>query len=41
MVTKQRVDVARLEALLDEQITRYEDEVEQFQRSTTGYHDGG
>lgn len=40
MVTKQRVDIARLEAMLDEQITRYEDEVEQFQRSRTGYYDG-
>lgn len=41
MARKQRADIARLEALIDEQITRYEDEIEQFQRSKTGPYDGG
>ena len=41
MIKEDKVDLGRLEALLDEQITRYEDEIEQFQKTGTGFYDKG
>jgi tetratricopeptide (TPR) repeat protein len=39
MVKDERIDLGRLETLLDEQITLYEDEVDQFQKTGTGFYD--
>lgn len=41
MIKKRRVDIPSLEILLDEQIDKYEDQVEQFQRTGTGFREGG
>ena len=41
MIKEDKVDLGKLEALLDEQITRYEDEIEQFQKTGTGFYDKG
>lgn len=41
MVKKRRVDIPRLEVLIDEQVEKYEDEVEQFQKTRTGFLGGG
>ena len=40
MVKKDTVDLKILEALLDRQITWYNDEVEQFQKTRTGFYGG-
>ncbi len=36
MVKKRRVDLAKLEIVIDEQVDRYEDEIENFQKTGTG-----
>ena len=41
MIKEDKVDLGKLETLLDEQITRYEDEIDQFQRTGTGFYDKG
>jgi len=41
MIKKRRVDIPSLELLMDEQINKHEDEVEQFQRTGTGFREGG
>jgi uncharacterized protein HemY len=38
MVEKNTIDLKKLETLLDEQITWYNDEVEQFQKTRTGFY---
>jgi tetratricopeptide (TPR) repeat protein len=40
MVKEEKVDLRKLEVLLDEQITWYNDEVEQFQKTRTGFYGG-
>jgi hypothetical protein len=40
MVKTDKIDLEKLELLLDQQITWYEDEVEQFQKTRTGYYGG-
>ena len=39
MIKEDKVDIGKLETLLDEQITRYEEEIDQFQRTRTGPYD--
>jgi len=39
MIKKNKVDQSRLETLLDEQITWYEDEIEQYEKTGTGFYD--
>lgn len=39
MIKEDKVDLGKLETLLDEQITGYEDEIDQFQRTRTGPYD--
>jgi len=39
MKKKEKVDLGKLEVLLDEQITRYEDKREQFQKIGTEFYD--
>jgi len=39
MIREDKVDISKLETLLDEQITRYEDEIDQFQKTGTGFYD--
>ena len=41
MIREDKVDLGKLETLLDEQITRYEDDIDQFQRTGTGFYDKG
>ena len=41
MIKKRRVDIPSLELLLDDQINKHEDEVEQFQKTGTGFREGG
>jgi len=41
MVKKRRVDIARLEILIDEQIDRYEDEIKQYRKTGTGPYRAG
>lgn len=38
MIIKARIDLGRLEALLDEQITWREDEIEQYEKTGTGFY---
>jgi len=41
MVKKRRIDIVRLEILIDEQIDRYEDEIEQYRKTGTGPYGAG
>jgi len=41
MVKKRRIDIARLEILIDEQINRNEDEIEQYRKTGTGPYGAG
>jgi tetratricopeptide (TPR) repeat protein len=41
MVKKRRIDLVRLEILIDEQIDRYEDEIEQYRKTGTGPYGAG
>lgn len=41
MIKEDKVDLVKLETLLDEQITRYENDIDQFQRTGTGFYDKG
>jgi tetratricopeptide (TPR) repeat protein len=41
MIREDRVDLVKLENLLDEQITRYENDIDQYQRTGTGFYDKG
>jgi len=38
MIKRRNVDLQRLEALLDEQITWHEDEIEQYEKTGTGFY---
>ena len=39
MLRKKQFDLARLEAVIDEQVTGYENDMDQFLRTGTGYYD--
>lgn len=38
MIRREKIDLGRLELLLDEQVTWREDEIEQFQKTGTGFY---